>query len=190
MKIFVVGYTGTGKTSIATWIAEDIGGTLISGSSWIKKELPEIEKMCDRESAVELMTKTSQSLLSKDHRCAAKVISAEVALATGTPVIEGLRNPTDFVELYNPSEDLIIYISRSTSKSKDRQHKFQAATAFERLGIAAIKSYVDFCISVNGIVRANIIDFDWQSCEVSGILEDAYEMRILPKIRYIKKCRH
>jgi hypothetical protein len=51
-------------------------------------------------------------------------------------IIEGLRNPRDFVHLYDPTTDIIVWCTK-----KDI---CVAATEFERAGLSGILNYVMF----------------------------------------------
>lgn len=133
MLMIIIGNTGTGKSTLAKRIA-DLFPTedrpyVLSAGRWIREHQnewghgPEISQK---------LSQASTEILQKDPTFCLRWLRSQTE--TCRPVIiEGLRNPVDFAGLYTPGEDIVVRINGGTPHSE-----------FERIGLTAINSYLDF----------------------------------------------
>ncbi len=140
MKIFVLGRSGVGKTPFAKKVSEAAGWPLISASEWVKTIFR--NTFDDRAEYVRAITTFSiQELQKRPSRCV-DFIKSKYDLMKSC-VIEGIRNPHDFVHLYNPATDIVVLLDWTENGLKE--------TEFERWGLGAIRSYLRF-LSETGIL--------------------------------------
>lgn len=154
MKIFVIGYSRTGKTPLAKMLADTLGFEHISGSVWIKQALKESDfEGMSKQEAIDYMTSESMRYLKANPDTAANVLVSQVAYFGGeNTIVEGLRNPRDFRALYDSREDVVIYLEREG---------FGPATDFERLGVEAIRAGLAFDILIDESLRDRVMKASW-----------------------------
>jgi hypothetical protein len=138
-NIFVVGWTGVGKTTYAKQLCLDNSNwNLITGSTWVTQhpDCPLVDGDSKRLRA-EKLTKFCLNILKKDI-----TVSYQGFLSLmkkhQTNVIEGIRNPSDFVRLFDPSKDEVVFLVN------DRI--VQPSTTFEKIGLETITHYVMFLL--------------------------------------------
>ncbi|MEZ4402987.1 MAG: hypothetical protein R3B06_23395 [Kofleriaceae bacterium] len=137
MKIFVLGASATGKTPMATALAAALGLAHVRASAWVRERFPGRAAGADagsRQAFVEAITAFATRRLVDDPWVSAVALRDAVA-ASGPCVIEGIRNPLDFVHLYDPRRDVTVWLEHLASEL--------SPTAFER-GLDVIASYLDW----------------------------------------------
>lgn len=132
MNIFIIGGSGSGKTTIANKLLNELpfeNKKHIESSSYLKTLLdyPIINKDDNRS---KILTKFSIKKLQENPNIIFSSIKKD--LYAEINIISGIRNPNDFVKLYDPTKDIVLI---SLSKTK---------TAFETYGIKSIISYLKF----------------------------------------------
>jgi hypothetical protein len=137
-NIFVVGWTGVGKTTYAKQLCvENPAWNLLTGSSWITQhpDCPPVEP--NKQSRAEKLTKFCLDLLKKDITVSYQGLKQLIS-NDKTNVIEGIRNPSDFVRLFDPTKDEVVFLVN------DRV--VQPSTTFEKIGLETITHYVMFLL--------------------------------------------
>lgn len=118
MKIFVIGKTHSGKTPVAERLSKIMKYKLIYAGEWVKIHFL---KKCD--SLEEYIDKTSKYTVEKlreDFTFSLHYIRKKIN-NSDSYIIDGERNPYDFINLFDPSIDIVICIScRTGSKFKLR----------------------------------------------------------------------
>jgi len=107
MKIFVIGFSQSGKSTLAKALSETFDAVHISASNWTKQF--EINKS-DLEYRAKV-TNASREALSKDHLISVQAIRTEVLESKkAIKIIEGIRNPFDFTHLFDIKNDYVIFL--------------------------------------------------------------------------------
>lgn len=127
--LWVVGSTASGKSTFARKAAEQLGVGLVEAGGWARKALPN--------GSVQQLTELSMARLRGDHRYGSRYVASELELRCPC-VVAGSRNPTDFVDGFDPVLDAAVILGLQS---------FPPVTEFERTGIEAIQAYLRFLIA-------------------------------------------
>jgi hypothetical protein len=141
-RLFVLGASGTGKTPLARQVAHGLQVPHVMASEWVRRVFPD-DPGADRQSRIEAMTRFSLAALSLDPQACTAYLHRHHALALPC-VIEGMRNPADFVRTFDPRTDLVVTLELRTSAL--------VRTGFEA-GLEVIAAYVRWLVSV-GLLQA------------------------------------
>jgi hypothetical protein len=134
MKVFVLGTSYSGKTPVAARLGAVLGIPVYSAGKWARRVFgQERETMADY---VREVTEWSLARLREDFKCGLTALCSEADLSRPN-IIEGERNPYDFVQLFDPAEDLVIGLAHTQNPIP--------ATTFE-LGLDVIWSYLDWLL--------------------------------------------
>ncbi|HSD87012.1 MAG TPA: hypothetical protein VLB44_05835 [Kofleriaceae bacterium] len=150
MKIFVIGPSHSGKSPLARRAAEALGVPCHGASAWVREKWPP-------GSPVEEMTSWAADQLRRDPGVSVKALRARADL-DGPCVIEGMRNPYDFVSCFDARCDLVVSLQLGDHK---------AATAFER-GLDVIRAYLDWLRDA-GLLGGTVFDYRYASYGEAGV---------------------
>lgn len=136
MKVFVLGRSGTGKTPMAAQLAARLGLAHVRASAWARAGFPGAAPGPTAEAPakaafVEAITAWATAELAQDPWVSVDHLAGQ-AEVQGPCVIEGVRNPLDFVHLYDPRGDVVVWLELEDGP---------AGTAFER-GLDVIDAYL------------------------------------------------
>jgi tRNA A37 N6-isopentenylltransferase MiaA len=131
MNIFIIGFTKTGKSTLAEYLSKQFKFKIIESSKSLKDKYP-IKNKESKEKYVKRITNTSRKLLKSDLTYFSDSIKKQL---TTNNIIVGIRNPIDFISLYNPKKDIII----RTFTNKNIYY-----SDFEKSGIEIIDSLLLF----------------------------------------------
>lgn len=113
MNLFVLGRSRSGKSPFAAQVALALSATHISASAWVRRRFPKGEYP-DRAALVEALTRFSVAELRRNPRACVEFIRSEYDL-TRPSVLEGLRNPHDFVHLFDPTRDGVAVLEHTAN---------------------------------------------------------------------------
>ena len=109
MSVFIVGPTGIGKTTLADRIAAHFGLQRISGSEWVKRRFGPFTGG-DKAAYTTAITAYSRQALRDDPRACVSYLRHRYDLDGAALVVEGLRNPHDFHQIFRPERDVAIVL--------------------------------------------------------------------------------
>src|SRR5262249_55896973 len=133
MSLFVLGRSRTGKTPFAAQVALALGCPHVMASEWVRKRFPPAN-FPDRQALVDALTRFAVEELKRDPKACVEYIRRHHDLGRFN-VIEGVRNPHDFVHLFDPRQDTALFLEHTANDLRP--------TAFEG-GLAVIRSYLDY----------------------------------------------
>ena len=140
MKIFVLGASHTGKTPFAHRVSEAFAIPVVAASAWVRAKFPAGAPVAEMTSYA-IAQLRAEPAISVDH------LRARI---TDPCVIEGVRNPYDFVHCFDPREDVAVFLRPANSTTP---------TAFER-GLDVIRAYLDWLASAELLGR-RVIDIEF-----------------------------
>lgn len=126
-NIFIVGVTKSGKSTLASYLSDKLGFPHVSASEWIRSQNPN--------GTVHELTQASKEELAKNPTVCVDFILTRypTLLSQKGFIIEGIRNPNDFIALYNQKTDILFRL---------RPGMVFGATSFEAKGLDVIDKYV------------------------------------------------
>ncbi len=110
MNLFIIGCSGAGKTSLATFLAEKLGMVHVPGSEWVRKRFPGPEPE-DRAERARVLTAFAIEELKREPFAAVAYIESKYDLSRGGYIIDGARSIGDFVHLFDQRQDLVVHLS-------------------------------------------------------------------------------
>jgi broad-specificity NMP kinase len=124
-RVFVVGATGVGKSTLAKKLAADLGCDVVSAGGWVRAEAGDLP--------VEDLTLFALDRLREDPDLTLRWVGPRPDAEY--QVIEGVRNPRDLAILLDPKTDVVLVLSLAEN---------HYATEWEEQGIHAILIYMRF----------------------------------------------
>lgn len=134
MNVFVLGTSESGKTPFARELARCLGLKHVMASSWVRSSVSE-PLPTERNESTRLLTDASLEMMAQNQAACLEYLRASNDLTVAS-VIEGLRNPHDFIHLYRPGIDCVVILEYTGEKSV-------LPTVFDE-GVEVTKSYVSF----------------------------------------------
>ena len=162
MRVFVLGRTGAGKTPFARRAAEVLGVRHVGASAWVRERFPGAPPAADAGAAararfVEAITAFAVAELRRDP--AISVASLRDRVGPAEPcVIEGMRNPFDFVASFDPRTDVAVFLDHAAAAPP---------TAFER-GLDVIRAYVDWLVAATLAPSSSVFTYAFAEHGVAG----------------------
>jgi hypothetical protein len=145
MSLFVLGRSRTGKTPFAAQVALALGCPHLMASEWVRKRFPPA-RFPDRQSLVDALTRFAVEELKRDPRACIDYIRTHHDLGRFN-VIEGVRNPHDFVHLFDPRRDAVVFLEHTANELRP--------TAFEG-GLGVIETYLDYLRDAGLLSRPDV----------------------------------
>ena len=141
MRIFVLGASHTGKSPFARRVAESLGIRHLGASAWVRERFTEPRPADDspaseRASHVARITAVALAELRRDPHVSVASLQSRLR-PDEHAVIEGMRNPYDFVHLFDPRTDHVVALFGPPAVS----------SPFDR-GIEPLLAYVDWTIEI------------------------------------------
>ncbi|MBI5513089.1 MAG: hypothetical protein HY909_04930 [Deltaproteobacteria bacterium] len=150
MKVFVLGPSRSGKTPFARGLAEALGVPWHGASAWVRARFPGGD-FPTREAFVEAITRFALEELKRDPSVSIRHLRGTADL--GRPcVLEGLRNPYDFVHAFDPRTDRVVFLRHTGSDLRP--------TAFEE-GLGVIRAYVSWLEAVGMLSPGRVHGYDF-----------------------------
>lgn len=140
MKIFIIGQSGSAKTPFADAISRALNVKFVSASDWLKPITGDA-KFKTKQEHIDGLTAVTLRELHKNFDACTDYITATNDLSAPL-IIEGMRNPRDFVKMFDFRHDMVIFLNR-----EDNPYR---ATQFER-GIMVIDGYITWAVT-NGLL--------------------------------------
>lgn len=126
MNVFVIGSSGSGKSTLAKKLVERYGFNHVKPSAGLRASNPQRDDETTRD-YVQRITDVAIAKLQADPNYFIDYMRGQAA--NNANIYDGVRNPRDFVALFNPAEDLVVHVTSDDARD---------LTTFEHSGIAAI----------------------------------------------------
>ncbi|MEZ0230175.1 MAG: hypothetical protein ACAI25_16250 [Planctomycetota bacterium] len=154
MKVFVLGRSGCGKTPFAQRVAAATGLHHVMASEWVRSRFPLTGGPGTRDDHIAALTHFSVEELRRNPAVCVEFLAARHDL-TKPSVVEGVRNPYDFIRLYDPRTDVVAFLENRANALHE--------TAFES-GLSVIRAHLEFLRRAD-LLRAEdglrILDYRW-----------------------------
>ena len=133
MKIFVIGSSQTGKSPLAKALAENMRCKYLSTSGWVRNRFTANDYPTTKEFITAMTEYSINELRENPDRCI-EYLNEQHDLSQAC-VIDGVRNPHDFIKLFDPKYDSVIILQRK--KNPIRPTQFES-------GIELISAYLQY----------------------------------------------
>lgn len=164
MKIFIIGISKTGKSTLSTYLSNKYNLEHIQSSLSIRNSFEYKESdFNNKQEFIEAITQYSIELNQKVPNFISTYIKNNYDL-TKNVIIEGIRNPNNFFDLFNINEDKVIFLDYLNNEVK--QTKFED-------GIDVIKNYLNWNLELNIIPQNRIQYLIYNNYnEIQGLLNE------------------
>lgn len=154
-RIYIVGPTGSGKSYLGRRLCDALGATLVEGSSWVRALTGRWDHGPE---ASRYLSEVSERELHQDPHVSLRKLIELTADEGQDYVIAGLRNPVDFIGLWERHQGVSILLTG------------EATSEFERVGIEAILTYLhQVGRPPDLILRRGEYDFDAVLSKISDL---------------------
>lgn len=163
MNIFIIGPSRSAKTPIANLVAKELGVDRISASDWIRSIFNTsnpIVTIEDKQKALEEITLLSQNLLKENPNRCIDYLQSKYAINDLDHVLEGFRNPRDFLTLFNPRNDRVVLLTHPSSPLHP--------LTFETEGLSIIEQSIDWFVQCEMMLESSVMKIiinDFQEVE-------------------------
>lgn len=160
-NIFVIGMSHVGKTPLSDVLATSMGMTRISASEWVRSRFVP-SPGSDSATILADITRFSQAELAKNPDACVSFMENKYGVSKGGFVIEGIRNPRDFMLLFRPERDMVFFLRFPGNTV--------SPTSFESEGIRVIQENVTWMVN-NHLFSRNFMT----KCMIAGLREGDVE---------------
>ena len=108
MNIFVIGKSKTGKTTVSSKIAQALDIQHVTVST-IFREIVNENDFETRQEFIEKISYVSETMIEHDPYVVVNYVNSMTANTSS--VVEGFRNPFEFIKIFNPSEDKVVFLN-------------------------------------------------------------------------------
>ena len=158
MKLLILGPSQSGKTTLAKQIAQTYGFAHISASEWIKQSWPPSpEDFPHRNAYIQAITDYSLTALRQSPHACIDYIRDRLP-HSGSTVIDGIRNPHDFIHLFDWQSDRCL--------SLIYQHCPVPSNEFEQ-GLVVIEAYLNWLLTNRLIQHSQAIAIKFQAFQTN-----------------------
>ncbi len=107
-RTFVIGTSGNGKTPFAKALSYKLLIPYVSAGAWVRERWPQREGE-SREVYTARMTAASLEVIAKDPVVVCRYVE-DRGNCKGEMVIDSVRNPRDFMRLFDPANDTVYHV--------------------------------------------------------------------------------
>ncbi len=155
MKIFVIGMSQSGKSTLTKYLCEKFDFSHIQSSIMVRNTFPFKESDYDnKQDFIEAITKFSIELNRKNPNAVSDYIKNNYNL--NNVIIEGIRNPNNFFQLFDIKTDKVIYLNYLNNKIEK--------TNFEN-GIDVILNYLNWNLEMEILKEGSFQKIEFNSYE-------------------------
>jgi GTPase SAR1 family protein len=150
VKIFILGTSQSGKTTLAKAICQQLPLQHVSASTWIRKHFHENTQ--DKQTLIASMTAFATQKLKLNPFACIEELQKKYDLNQPS-VIEGIRNPFDFANLFDPNTDRVIRITYKNNKLQP--------TEFEK-GLEVVDDLLTWMINNQMMTDTQVLNLDFE----------------------------
>jgi hypothetical protein len=157
MNIFVLGQSGSGKTPLSKLIGSKLGIPVISAGDWA---VPVTPKAASKQDVIDETTKIAVANTRLDPNGCISYVKAKLS---GPSIIEGIKNPRDFSSLFDPAQDLVVFLNRDNTPYR--------ASVYEA-GILVIDSYVNWLAGTGLLDKEKRVNFKYEIADLPSVADN------------------
>lgn len=182
MKVFIMGLPGSGKTTVSKSICENLGAVHLDPASWMKYIFRNQDKKETNQEYIDLYFEDLNKKLINDvdlvSRLITDIIKAHPAVNDNPIVIDGLSSPRDFIQLFDYSKDLVVFLNRIDNEAEYRN--------VQNISISVMKDYCLWLASSNLLNKEKWIEVNFQMDDDKDYIKCLSRKNTLIMVRNIK----
>ena len=156
MKIFIVGLSKSGRTTVAQALAAHFQGQYIDAMTWVqssfrpKKEQEHIHHYEDEYDRFLSVRRQANPDLIIDH------INNQIVQHPDKDiyVIDGISSPREFANLFDYRKDMVVFLNRTSTEVEYKDH--------ENIGISVIRDYCFWLSSASLLIRNRWLEYNFK----------------------------
>lgn len=154
MKIFVVGMPNSGRTTVSKALCKAPNYQYIDATSWVKATFrPPRDGEHPQQYDDELHTWYLNRMANNPDTIVAHVNDSIKAYGSGTFVIDGISSPRDLVRLFEPEQDMIVFLNRTNNSSDFKD--------YENIGVSVMRDYCFWLSSAANLNKENWHEYNF-----------------------------
>jgi len=156
VKIFIVGLTSSGRTTVSKALADEDKYIYIAGSDWFNSTFRSINKNETTENYnLDLLNYRSIRLKINPFLFIDNVLDIIDAYCEDDNfVIDGITNPKDFVHLFDYNKDIIIFLNRADMPDDPKNH--------EGIALNIMRDYCLYLTTVGLLDRSRWLEYNFR----------------------------
>ncbi|MBY0552711.1 MAG: hypothetical protein K2W95_35840 [Candidatus Obscuribacterales bacterium] len=174
MKIFVLGRSKSGKSPFADAVASKLGLQHIKASQWVRQQFVAPAGVSSTPEFIDAITAFSLLRLRENPRACVEFIRTKYDLNQPS-VIDGIRSLHDFVQLFDPASDRVVFLERKDNELKP--------TKFEE-GLQLISTYVNQLVELQLLDSSRVDRYEYRRFDESPD-DNPCSLRILPALTHV-----
>lgn len=178
VKIFVLGTSQSGKTTLAKRICDELSLQHVSASAWVRKNFKEC--YVDKQAHIQSMTAFATDQLKHNPFICIQELQTSYDLNLPS-VVEGIRNPFDFAHLFDPRTDCIVWVKYKNNKL--------ATTEFEK-GLLVVDALLSWLVQNKLVSFKQIFNFEFEyfDSHERGNSFSTFESRLASVLAFVKEA--
>lgn len=162
MNIFIVGLPKSGKTTLSKALSKDGTYQHIDSSSWIKSTFRDKREDEHIEQYEEAYCQFFINRMKIDpHLCIKNIEDTMASYSNSKFIIDGLVGPKDFIQLFDYSKDVVIFLNRIDG---DVEYK-----DYQSIGISVMRDYCFWLAAAGLLAKSKWIEYNFR---IPGELDD------------------
>jgi hypothetical protein len=150
VKIFLLGTSQSGKTTLAKRICDELSLQHVSASAWVRKNF----KKSYEDKQIHIQSMTAFAIDQLKHNPFICIQELQTSYDLNLPsVVEGIRNPFDFVHLFDTRTDCVIWVKYKNNKL--------APTLFEK-GLLVVDALLSWQVQNELVSSKQIFNFEFE----------------------------
>lgn len=180
MKIFLLGLSKSGRTTVANTLSETEGNYYVSAMDWLRSTFRAKNRGEDHlDYERSLNEYLSERLKINPFLVADNIESVIKSCPNKNYIIDGVIHPQDFVKLFNCNEDLLVVLNRLDNDTD--------STDQDNIALNTIRDYCYWLSSMNLLAKERWVEYNFRmTAEGGGTIKKMGSRNLVYIVKSIK----